>query len=67
MQAVTIKDSGIQLMGEDPLSNKKGMYRYIKSPEMTLLLDVLSKMHTFAKDFNANVEQRTVLMKAGRP
>ena len=45
--------------------NSKGMYRYIKSPQMWALLDSLENLHSFARQFNSNTEQRVVLMKAG--
>lgn len=45
--------------------NSKGMYHYIKSPQMWALLDSLEKLHGFARRFNSNTEQRVVLMKAG--
>ena len=45
--------------------NGKGMYQYIKTPQMWALLDSLEKLHGFARQFNSNTEQRVVLMKAG--
>lgn len=45
--------------------NSKGMYHYIKSPQMWALLDSLVKLHNFARQFNSDTEQRVILMKAG--
>uniref|UniRef100_A0A674F3G7 SEC7 domain-containing protein n=1 Tax=Salmo trutta TaxID=8032 RepID=A0A674F3G7_SALTR len=42
-----------------------GMYRYLTSDQLFKLLDCLLESHRFAKAFNSNNEQRTVLWKAG--
>lgn len=42
------------------------MYRYLTSQQLFKLLDCLLESHRFAKAFNSNNEQRTLLWKAGR-
>lgn len=42
------------------------MYRYLTSEQLFKLLDCLLESHCFAKAFNSNNEQRTLLWKAGR-
>lgn len=44
----------------------QGMYRYLTSQQLFKLLDCLLESHRFAKAFNSNNEQRTLLWKAGR-
>lgn len=44
----------------------QGMYRYLTSEQLFKLLDCLLESHGFAKAFNSNNEQRTLLWKAGR-
>ncbi|XP_071487051.1 brefeldin A-inhibited guanine nucleotide-exchange protein 1-like [Diadema antillarum] len=48
------------LSGEEP-----GMYRYLSTPQLFLLLDCLLESHRFAKEFNSNNEQRETLRLAG--
>uniref|UniRef100_A0A7N8XWG7 ADP-ribosylation factor guanine nucleotide-exchange factor 1 (brefeldin A-inhibited) n=1 Tax=Mastacembelus armatus TaxID=205130 RepID=A0A7N8XWG7_9TELE len=43
----------------------QGMYRYLTSEQLFKLLDCLLESHCFAKAFNSNNEQRTLLWKAG--
>uniref|UniRef100_A0A7N6A8K8 ADP-ribosylation factor guanine nucleotide-exchange factor 1 (brefeldin A-inhibited) n=1 Tax=Anabas testudineus TaxID=64144 RepID=A0A7N6A8K8_ANATE len=43
----------------------QGMYRYLTSEQLFKLLDCLLESHSFAKAFNSNNEQRTLLWKAG--
>ncbi|XP_072306874.1 brefeldin A-inhibited guanine nucleotide-exchange protein 1 isoform X2 [Eucyclogobius newberryi] len=43
----------------------QGMYRYLTSQQLFKLLDCLLESHHFAKAFNSNNEQRTLLWKAG--
>ncbi|XP_067107954.1 brefeldin A-inhibited guanine nucleotide-exchange protein 1 isoform X2 [Osmerus mordax] len=43
----------------------QGMYRYLTSEQLFKLLDCLLEAHRFAKAFNSNNEQRTMLWKAG--
>uniref|UniRef100_A0A8D3DR86 ARF guanine nucleotide exchange factor 1 n=1 Tax=Scophthalmus maximus TaxID=52904 RepID=A0A8D3DR86_SCOMX len=43
----------------------QGMYRYLTSEQLFKLLDCLLESHHFAKAFNSNNEQRTLLWKAG--
>uniref|UniRef100_A0A8C9Y7U7 ARF guanine nucleotide exchange factor 1 n=1 Tax=Sander lucioperca TaxID=283035 RepID=A0A8C9Y7U7_SANLU len=43
----------------------QGMYRYLTSEQLFKLLDCLLESHGFAKAFNSNNEQRTLLWKAG--
>ncbi|XP_058503473.1 brefeldin A-inhibited guanine nucleotide-exchange protein 1 isoform X3 [Solea solea] len=43
----------------------QGMYRYLTSEQLLKLLDCLLESHHFAKAFNSNNEQRTLLWKAG--
>lgn len=44
----------------------QGMYSYLTSEQLFKLLDCLLESHHFAKAFNSNNEQRTLLWKAGR-
>lgn len=44
---------------------EQGMYSYLSTPQLMQLIDCLLKSHRFAKCFNADTEQRTVLWKAG--
>ncbi|KAL5016750.1 hypothetical protein ScPMuIL_006339 [Solemya velum] len=52
---------------EDPTEQKEdqGMYQYLNSEELFLLVDCLLESHDFAKIFNSNHEQRNILWKAG--
>ncbi|KAE8279908.1 Brefeldin A-inhibited guanine nucleotide-exchange protein 1 [Larimichthys crocea] len=43
----------------------QGMYRYLTSEQLFKLLDCLLESHCFAKAFNSNNDQRTLLWKAG--
>ncbi|XP_051910439.1 brefeldin A-inhibited guanine nucleotide-exchange protein 1 isoform X2 [Hippocampus zosterae] len=43
----------------------QGMFRYLTSQQLFKLLDCLMASHRFAKSFNSNNEQRTLLWKAG--
>ncbi|XP_054622401.1 brefeldin A-inhibited guanine nucleotide-exchange protein 1 isoform X1 [Dunckerocampus dactyliophorus] len=43
----------------------QGMFRYLTSQQLFKLLDCLLESHRFAKAFNSNNEQRTLLWKAG--
>uniref|UniRef100_A0A3P8WB46 ARF guanine nucleotide exchange factor 1 n=1 Tax=Cynoglossus semilaevis TaxID=244447 RepID=A0A3P8WB46_CYNSE len=43
----------------------QGMYRYLTSEQLLKMLDCLLESHHFAKAFNSNNEQRTLLWKAG--
>lgn len=53
-------DPDVQVEGQD-----QGMYRYLTSEQLLKLLDCLLESHRFAKAFNSNNEQRTILWKAG--
>ncbi|CAB1326107.1 unnamed protein product [Coregonus sp. 'balchen'] len=53
-------DADVLLEAQD-----QGMYRYLTSYQLFKLLDCLQESHRFAKAFNSNNEQRTVLWKAG--
>uniref|UniRef100_A0A8C7JCN1 ARF guanine nucleotide exchange factor 1 n=1 Tax=Oncorhynchus kisutch TaxID=8019 RepID=A0A8C7JCN1_ONCKI len=53
-------DAYVQLEAQD-----QGMYHYLTSDQLFKLLDCLLESHRFAKAFNSNNEQRTVLWKAG--
>uniref|UniRef100_A0A4W5LFF2 ARF guanine nucleotide exchange factor 1 n=1 Tax=Hucho hucho TaxID=62062 RepID=A0A4W5LFF2_9TELE len=53
-------DADVQLEAQD-----QGMYHYLTSDQLFKLLDCLLESHRFAKAFNSNNEQRTVLWKAG--
>uniref|UniRef100_A0A3B4WWZ6 ARF guanine nucleotide exchange factor 1 n=1 Tax=Seriola lalandi dorsalis TaxID=1841481 RepID=A0A3B4WWZ6_SERLL len=46
-------------------TQNQGMYRYLTSEQLFKLLDCLLESHRFAKAFNSNNEQRTLLWKAG--
>ncbi|XP_071807234.1 brefeldin A-inhibited guanine nucleotide-exchange protein 1-like isoform X1 [Asterias amurensis] len=48
------------LSGDDP-----GMYRFLSSSQLFLLLDCLMESHSFAKEFNSNNNQRELLRSAG--
>nr|XP_015810725.2 brefeldin A-inhibited guanine nucleotide-exchange protein 1 isoform X1 [Nothobranchius furzeri]XP_054607136.1 brefeldin A-inhibited guanine nucleotide-exchange protein 1 isoform X1 [Nothobranchius furzeri] len=43
----------------------QGMYHYLTSEQLFKLLDCLLESHCFAKAFNSNNDQRTLLWKAG--
>lgn len=51
----------------DPTQQKEdqGMYQFLSSKHLFLLVDCLQESHKFAKDFNSNHEQRNLLWKAG--
>ncbi|XP_056019394.1 brefeldin A-inhibited guanine nucleotide-exchange protein 1-like isoform X4 [Ostrea edulis] len=53
-----LQDSGQQR--ED-----QGMYQFLASDQLFLLVDCLLESHKFAKAFNSNHEQRNILWKAG--
>ncbi|ETN67279.1 brefeldin a-inhibited guanine nucleotide-exchange protein [Anopheles darlingi] len=44
---------------------EQGMYSYLNTPHLLQLVDCLLQSHRFAKKFNSNNDQRTVLWKAG--
>lgn len=44
---------------------EEGMFRFLTTPQLFILLDCLEESHTFAKTFNSDNEQRMLLMKAG--
>ena len=46
-------------------AQEQGMYHYLSSEQLFKLLDCLLESHRFAKAFNSNHEQRTLLWKAG--
>ncbi|KAL0966013.1 hypothetical protein UPYG_G00289550 [Umbra pygmaea] len=52
-------DANVQLETQD-----QGMYRYLTSEQLFKLLDCLLESHRFAKAFNSNNEQRTILWKS---
>ena len=64
----------LQIHGEghspdyDPTQQKEdqGMYQFLSSHHLFLLVDCLQESHKFAKDFNSNHEQRNLLWKAGK-
>uniref|UniRef100_A0A671YJU2 ARF guanine nucleotide exchange factor 1 n=1 Tax=Sparus aurata TaxID=8175 RepID=A0A671YJU2_SPAAU len=56
--AVVIADVPVEIQDQ-------GMYRYLTSEQLFKLLDCLLESHRFAKAFNSNNEQRTLLWKAG--
>jgi brefeldin A-inhibited guanine nucleotide-exchange protein len=43
----------------------EGMFHYLSTSQLFVLLDCLEESHVFATAFNSNNEQRTLLMKAG--
>uniref|UniRef100_A0A8C2XE22 ARF guanine nucleotide exchange factor 1 n=1 Tax=Cyclopterus lumpus TaxID=8103 RepID=A0A8C2XE22_CYCLU len=47
------------------LTQDQGMYSHLTSEQLFKLLDCLLESHDFAKAFNSNNEQRTLLWKAG--
>uniref|UniRef100_A0A6Q2WQK7 SEC7 domain-containing protein n=1 Tax=Esox lucius TaxID=8010 RepID=A0A6Q2WQK7_ESOLU len=56
--SVEVADVGLE-------SPDQGMYRYLTSEQLFKMLDCLLESHRFAKAFNSNNEQRTILWKAG--
>ncbi|XP_060073397.1 brefeldin A-inhibited guanine nucleotide-exchange protein 1-like [Ylistrum balloti] len=56
---------GVSVGGTPAQEEDQGMYQYLKSDQLFLLADCLKESHSFAKDFNANHEQRNTLWKAG--
>ena len=48
-----------------PLYSNRGMFRYLNTEQLFVLLECLEESHMFARTFNSNNEQRTLLMKAG--
>ncbi len=48
-----------------PCGSENGMFKYLSTAQMFVLLDCLEEAHRFSRTFNSNNEQRTVLMKAG--
>ncbi|CAO1347752.1 unnamed protein product [Diamesa hyperborea] len=44
---------------------EQGMYSFLSSAHLIVFVDCLVESHRFAKNFNRNHEQRTVLWKAG--
>lgn len=44
---------------------EQGMYSFLNSSQLFYMLDCLLESHKFAKEFNANHEQRNMLWKAG--
>uniref|UniRef100_A0A182RSJ4 SEC7 domain-containing protein n=1 Tax=Anopheles funestus TaxID=62324 RepID=A0A182RSJ4_ANOFN len=53
------------LSGEECQREEQGMYSYLNTPHLLQLVDCLMQSHRFAKQFNSNNDQRTVLWKAG--
>ncbi|XP_035906929.1 brefeldin A-inhibited guanine nucleotide-exchange protein 2 isoform X1 [Anopheles stephensi] len=53
------------LSGEECQREEQGMYSYLNTPHLLQLVDCLLQSHRFAKQFNSNNDQRTVLWKAG--
>lgn len=43
----------------------QGMYHFLSSDQLLVLLTCLMESHSFAKQFNSNQEQRNLLWKAG--
>lgn len=43
----------------------QGMFRYMSTEHLLMMVDCLSKSHRFARQFNTNSTQRNVLWKAG--
>lgn len=50
---------------EEQQREEQGMYSYLDTPHLIQLSECLMKSHRFAKSFNSNHEQRTVLWRAG--
>lgn len=44
----------------------QGMFPHLSSAQLFQLLDCLLESHNFAKMFNSNQEQRSLLWKAGK-
>ncbi|XP_025110208.1 brefeldin A-inhibited guanine nucleotide-exchange protein 1-like isoform X2 [Pomacea canaliculata] len=49
----------------DQQQEDQGMYQFLSSPQLFMFTDCLLQSHRFAKQFNANHEQRNILWKAG--
>ncbi|XP_053675895.1 brefeldin A-inhibited guanine nucleotide-exchange protein 1 [Anopheles nili] len=53
------------LSGEECQREEQGMYSYLNTHHLLQLVDCLLQSHRFAKQFNSNNDQRTILWKAG--
>ncbi|XP_013378695.1 brefeldin A-inhibited guanine nucleotide-exchange protein 1 isoform X2 [Lingula anatina] len=52
--------------GDQTMQNEdQGMYQFLSTEQLFLLLDCLMESHNFAKKFNSDHEQRNILWKAG--
>lgn len=49
----------------DQQQEEQGMYGFLSSSQLLLLVDCLLESHRFAKAFNAHGEQRNLLWRAG--
>lgn len=49
----------------DSQREEQGMYSFLSTAHLIKFVDCLNESHSFAKNFNRNQEQRTVLWKAG--
>ncbi len=46
-------------------NDEYGMFAYLSTEQLFLLIECLNETHRFACDFNSNAEQRNILWKAG--
>lgn len=63
--ATTATITPVNQIAEEWQREEQGMYSYLSTPQLLQLIDCLLKSHRFAKRFNSDNEQRTVLWKAG--
>ncbi|XP_048255616.1 brefeldin A-inhibited guanine nucleotide-exchange protein 1-like isoform X2 [Haliotis rufescens] len=54
-----------QLFDPSQQREDQGMYQFLSSNQLFMLVDCLLQSHKFAKAFNSNHEQRNILWKAG--
>ena len=67
IHCVALQADSLESPNFDTLQKEdQGMYQYLSSPQLFQLVDCLIQSHTFAKQFNANHEQRNLLWKAGK-
>jgi len=53
------------VVGEAVQREDLGMFHFLTSQQLFQLIDCLMESHVFAKTFNSNQEQRSLLWKAG--
>ena len=48
-----------------PPYSDRGMFQYLSTSQLLVLVECLEEAHMFARNFNSNHTQRIILMKAG--